>query len=126
METILLVEDDESVRTLVSLLLKDCGYHVLEASGGQEAIALCEADAPRIDLLLTDVLMPLMHGPDLADYIRALRPTLPVLYISGFVDEATLRRLTDGDPQPAFLKKPFSAAELKQTIRRLLGGSRQG
>jgi len=125
-ETILFVEDEDSLRTLVSLLLRDCGYRVLEAPGGQEAIALCEASATGIDLLLTDVLMPLMHGPDLADYIRALRPTLPVLYISGFVDEAMLRRLTDVDPRPAFLKKPFTAAELKMTIRRLLDESRQG
>jgi CheY-like chemotaxis protein len=119
-ETILLAEDDDPVRTLVSLLLRDWGYCVLEASGGQEAIALCEAYTHRIDLLLTDVFMPLMHGPDLADHIRVLRPTVPVLYISGFVDEATLRRLTDGNPQPALLKKPFTAAELKETIRYLL------
>ena len=89
-------------------------------------MALCEAYAYRIDLLLTDVLMPLMHGPDLADHVRALRPTVPVLYISGFVDEATLSRLTDGDPRPALLKKPFTAAELKQTIRHLLDATRHG
>jgi len=125
-ETILPVEDEDSLRMLVSLLLRDCGYRVLEARGGQEAIALCKVYANRIDLLLTDVLMPLMHGPDLADHVRALCPTLPVLYISGFVDEAMLRRLADGDPLPAFLKKPFTAAELKKTIRRLLDGSHHG
>lgn len=120
-ETILLVEDDASVRQLVSLLLRDCGYRVLEASGGQQAIAVSDASQHRIDVLLTDVLMPLMHGPDLADQIRARRPAVRVLYMSGFVDESTLRRLTLRDPS-AFLKKPFTAADLKQTLRCLLDG----
>jgi CheY-like chemotaxis protein len=120
-ETILLVEDDTPVRKLVSLLLRECGYCVLEASGGQEAIAVCDAYMPRIDVLLTDVLMPLMHGPDLADHILARRPAVRVLYISGFVDESTLMRLTQREPS-AFLRKPFTAAELKQTLRRLLDG----
>jgi CheY-like chemotaxis protein len=87
-ETILLVEDEPSVRSMVRLILELYGYTVLEASGGVEAETLCKGHRGSIDLLLTDVVMPEMSGPEIACPLTLLHPTLKVVYMSGYTGEA--------------------------------------
>jgi len=114
-ETILVVEDDASVATVVSGILRDRGYTVLEAREGEAALALLERPgAARIDLLLTDVVMPRMSGPELAARLRERRPELKVLCISGYE--------SDGSQSWRFevLKKPFSPDELAGRVRDVL------
>lgn len=116
-ETVLLVEDEDSVRVIVSAVLRRQGYQVIEASGGASA---CEIFARRsdIDLLLTDVVMPDMHGPALAQRLIGARPELRVLFISGYADMLTP---PGGDnPNVAFLSKPFQASVLVSKVAELL------
>jgi hypothetical protein len=117
-ERILVAEDEDGVRKLVCRLLKGLGYQVLEASRGQQALALAEA-ADRIDLLLTDVRMPDLSGPELADRLQAARPGLRVLFMSGYVDDPELRqRLASGSA--AVLDKPFTTQQLAERVRAVL------
>jgi PAS domain S-box-containing protein len=118
-ETILLVEDDRNVRELVSRLLSGLGYHVIAAANGQEALAPLGASEKKVHLLLTDVVMPGMSGPELAAYARAIRPGLPVLFVSGYPDVAISQRGVEVDPE-SFVQKPFTADVLSGRIRRLL------
>jgi two-component system cell cycle sensor histidine kinase/response regulator CckA len=90
-EIILLVEDEDVVRDLARRVLSDYGYDVLEARQGKEALALSELHAGPIHLLLTDVVMPKMSGRELAQNLQALRPDMPVLYMSGYNDDKVLR-----------------------------------
>jgi len=120
-ETILLVEDDEAVRDAVMHELAVLGYTVLEASDGPEALRMAAAQpARRIDLLLTDVVMPEMDGCTLAARLRESQPGLKVLFSSGYALETAFRqsphRSSDG-----FLPKPYSAAALVHTICEVLG-----
>jgi signal transduction histidine kinase len=121
-ETILVVEDEEQLRTLVSLILQQQGYTVLESRDVHEAVRLCEQHSGPLHLLLTDVVMPGMNGPDLAQQLTLLRPEMKVLYMSGYTDSAVARHsITSETP---FIQKPFSPATLNQKVRDLLGGSR--
>jgi two-component system cell cycle sensor histidine kinase/response regulator CckA len=86
-----LVEDEDVVRDLARRVLSDYGYDVLEARQGKEALALSELHAGPIHLLLTDVVMPKMSGRELAQNLQALRPDMPVLYMSGYNDDKVLR-----------------------------------
>ena len=118
-ETLLLVEDEESVRDLISEWLVGHGYGVLVAADGAEALALAAAHPGRIDLLIADVVMPHMGGPALAERLLPLRPEMKVIYVSGYADEAI------GDPQmlaagAAFLQKPFSLDTLLRKVREIL------
>lgn len=124
-ETILLVEDEDLVRSLLSRLLDACGYKVLEASDGQSALALFESHREEIDLLLTDVVMPRMGGPELAEKFQSLRPGLPVLFVSGYTDDAIVR---DGvlDLDVNFLQKPFSLETVSRRVRQLLDRHKSG
>ena len=120
-ETILLVEDDEAVRDAVGHELVALGYSVLEASDGPEALGVAAAlPKRRIDLLLTDVVMPVMDGCTLAARLRQSRPGLKVVFSSGYAREAVLwqsrRPSSDG-----FLPKPYHAAALVHTICEVLG-----
>ena len=120
-ETILLVEDDEAVRDAVMHELAILGYIVLEAGDGPEALRVAAAQpAPRIDLLLTDVVMPEMDGCALAARLRERQPGLKVLFSSGYVREVALRQSPrhSGD---GFLAKPYNAAALADTICEMLG-----
>lgn len=116
--TILLVEDEKSVRRLVAKVLKAQGYEVLQADNGQAATQL--AEKCRYDFLLTDIVMPGMGGRELADQLRRKRPELPVLFMSGYSGEATDLNVPGVGPV-SFLKKPFSSRELPLRVRELMG-----
>ena len=116
-ETVLLVEDDPSVRDLANRLLKQQGYRVLEAANGEEALSLArENTTEKIHLLLTDVVLPQMGGKELADRLKISQPDLKVLYTSGYTDYAIVHHgvLNSGTH---FLQKPFSLKTLSQKVR---------
>lgn len=119
-ETILLVEDETSVRRLTSRLLSDLGYRVIEARHGEEALQLAQTSGLQsCDLLLTDVIMPSLGGTELAARLLALRPGLRVVFMSGYADDQFSER---GEPQAGagFLQKPFSQVELAYKLREVL------
>jgi CheY-like chemotaxis protein len=117
--TILLIEDDPGVRQITSRSLQEYGYGVVEASGGHQALAVLERGDGRIDLLVTDVILPGMDGPELARRASELRPELPVLFVSGYTDDEIVRRglLQEGQP---FLQKPFTPEALAAKVGELL------
>jgi PAS domain S-box-containing protein len=118
-ETILLVEDERSVRELTVRVLRKLGYHVLVAAGGEEAIAIARSYTGSIALLLTDVVMPAMSGRQVADQLQEVRPGLRVLYLSGYTDTTIVQHgvLENGLD---FLPKPFSREVLAKKIREVL------
>jgi PAS domain S-box-containing protein len=118
-ETILLVEDEPNVRDLVSQLLTGLGYQILTAPNGQHALRTLADQSVAIHLLLTDVVMPGMSGPELATCTRTLRPGLPVLFISGYPDVSIADRGVDIDADN-FVQKPFTADVLSAKIRQLI------
>ena len=118
-ETVLLVEDEQSVRVAALRILRERGYRVLEAFDGVEALRIVESHRGPIHLLVTDVVMPRMGGPELVDRLGELRPDLKVLYISGYTDEADVARGVSGD-NAAFLQKPFTQEVLATKVRTLL------
>jgi PAS domain S-box-containing protein len=119
-ETILLVEDFVPLLELACELLESCGYNVLHSRDPLEAIRIAEQHEGPIPLLVTDVVMPKMSGRTLAQKLRALRPDMRVLYISGYTDDVVLR-YGDFGPGQAFLQKPFTKDNLAARIRELLG-----
>ena len=119
-ETVLLVEDEELVRELVRTLLQQAGYRVLEAGSGEEALRIAADFSNRIDLLLTDVVMPgRTNGRILADALLVERPDLRVLYMSGYTDDADLA-LGLQRAEVAFIQKPFSPVALTVKVREVL------
>ncbi len=118
-ETILLVEDEFSLRELVRTTLHSKGYVVLEASDGKDALNLCERYHGSIDLMLTDVVMPGMSGRELADRLKQLRPGLRVLYMSGYTDSVAVHRGVL-DPKMSFIQKPFTLDALARQVRKTL------
>jgi two-component system, cell cycle sensor histidine kinase and response regulator CckA len=121
-ETILLVEDDPSVRAAVRRILERYGYDVVEASDGATALAVCGGRKPPVNLVVTDVVMPGMNGVELVERIHRLHPDLPALYVSGYVDSSVAGRLDTGESL-TLLQKPFSADTLARKVREALAGS---
>ncbi len=118
-ETILVVEDEENLRALVRGVLESCGYRILEATSGDDALALSQHHAAEIDLLLTDVVMPKMNGPDLAARLLVLRPEIKILYMSGYADSSVVLQGVR-DTRYAYLGKPFTPQALEHKVRQVL------
>ncbi|MCZ7584197.1 MAG: response regulator [Deltaproteobacteria bacterium] len=123
--TILIVEDEDAVRNLAERILKKSGYTVLTAARGSDALRLCAEHDGAIDLLITDVIMPQMSGREIADRLSALQPTLKVLYMSGYTDDAIVHHGVL-DPGTNFVGKPFSSADLTIKVRNVLEMPREG
>ncbi len=118
-ETILLVEDEESVRRVVARMLEHAGYQLISAANGVEAIALVDRYAGTIDLVVTDVVMPVMKGPAMVAQLCEGRPGLRVLYLSGYTD-ATVSQNGLLDARANFLQKPFASEALTRKVREVL------
>jgi CheY-like chemotaxis protein len=122
-ETILLIEDEEHVRAVSRAILARSGYNVVEVHNPAEALELCEKPSKPIHLVLTDIVMPKMSGPELAKRLRLLRPDIKVLYMSGYTDDTIIRHGML-DPKTAFLQKPFTPEDLRRKVRDVLDGRR--
>ncbi|MGA6953573.1 MAG: response regulator, partial [Candidatus Acidiferrales bacterium] len=118
-ETILLVEDAAALRKLTRMLLTQHGYHVLSAANGVEALQKAQQKPERIDLLLTDVIMPGLNGRALAERLATLQPGLKVLYMSGYTDDAIVNHGVLGAGN-TLLHKPFSEENLIRKVREVL------
>jgi two-component system, cell cycle sensor histidine kinase and response regulator CckA len=118
-KTILLVEDEDPVREVTALLLQSLGYQVLQVSGAEEALNVVQSDRTKIDLLLTDVIMPGMSGRELADAFRVHDPQIKVLFQSGHTDDIVVRHGIL-NAEVAFLQKPYSIDTLAKKVRDLL------
>jgi len=121
-ESILLVEDDAAVRKVTASILSNAGYTVIEAADGSEALGICHDPAAVIDAVLTDMVMPVMDGPELARGVRVRRPGTPMVFMSGYsrtsiAAEALIANAT-------FIEKPFGAEALLRTIREALDRAR--
>jgi len=118
-KTILVVDDDLSVLTVVKCMLESSDYNVLLANNADVAVRMAERDDLSIDLLLTDVVMPDLNGPDLAQRIQAIRPEIKVLFMSGCTDSDVVRVKVLGH-EMGFLPKPFTSDSLLETVQRIL------
>jgi two-component system cell cycle sensor histidine kinase/response regulator CckA len=122
-ETILVVEDEEQVRKLLSQVLRRAGYHVLEAQDGGAAISVSEEFAGPVQLLLTDVIMPRMNGRELAERLLRTRPDMKVLYVSGYTEDAMIQKgVIDGSV--TLLQKPITPQALLRKVRDMLDAPR--
>jgi PAS domain S-box-containing protein len=119
-ETVLLVEDEESVRQLVRDTLASKGYHILEAQDGQAGLTAAAMYEGKIDLVLTDVVMPQMGGRELVQQLLTSRPGIKVLYLSGYTEDAIVNEGTI-ESGKAFLQKPFTLQNLSRKVREILG-----
>src|SRR3954468_16152241 len=118
-DTILLVEDEEAVRSFAARALRMRGYQVLEAGGGEEALEIVRAGEAKIDLLITDVVMPNMDGPTLVRHVKGLRPDMAVIFMSGYAEEA-FRRNDEKAEDLHFLPKPFGLKQLAAKVKDVL------
>ena len=120
-ETILIVEDEPLVRSLTRQVLEECGYNVVEAANGIEALEICQSRRHDIDLLITDVVMPDLGGRELAAEVSLLDPELPILFTSGYTDDDIVRRGII-EVGANFIQKPFNLELLAHKVRELLNG----
>jgi PAS domain S-box-containing protein len=121
-ETLLLVEDDTNLRSLVARVLMRCGYTVYVAAGGEQAVAIASDPEMVIDAVITDVVMPGMNGRELVEKLALLRPEMGALLMSGYTDDDVLRRgVLHGET--TFLQKPFTPEQLAQKVREVLDRS---
>jgi CheY-like chemotaxis protein len=114
------VEDDDGVRRLICTVLEKGGYQVLEARSGVLAVSLVEATVGRIDVLLTDVVLPGLSGYELARWTRSLHPEARIVYMSGYREREELA-LVQADPGAVFIRKPFSPVDLLAAIWQVVG-----
>jgi len=121
-DTILLVEDEEAVRSFAARALRMRGYNVLEAGGGEEALEIGKAGGQEIHLLVTDVVMPNMDGPTMVRHVKGLKPHLPVIFMSGYAEEA-FRRNDENAADLHFLPKPFGLKQLAAKVKEVLSGA---
>lgn len=119
---VLVVDDEEMIRSLVRSVLESSGYRVEEADCAREAIERVEFGPDAVDLLITDVRMPGQSGPELAKVLRARWPELPIVFISGYSGEAPIEKTPS--PITEYLAKPFPLPALLSTVRRLLANER--
>ncbi len=120
-ETILLVEDEEQILDLCQTIFKDFGYKVLAAKGPGEALRLCQGFEEKIDLLITDVVMPTMNGKELSEKIAALKPGIKTIFMSGYTADIIAKQgLIKEDMN--FIQKPFSIKDMTKKIREVLNG----
>jgi two-component system cell cycle sensor histidine kinase/response regulator CckA len=119
-ETILLVEDEDSVRRFTRLALERHGFQVIEAASPEQALALVANTDQTIALVVTDVVMPQLSGPELAEKLRKLRPEMPVLYMSGYPATMVMQG-SPVDSSMRLLPKPFTTADLLTNIEAILG-----
>jgi CheY-like chemotaxis protein len=118
-ETILLVEDEQMVRMLTRQILEECGYQVLEASNGSEALRICEQSDCKIDLLMTDVIMPGMSGRELAEKLAVMSPSIKALFTSGYTNDAVIKHGISETKQN-FIQKPFTFEDLSKKVREII------
>ena len=121
-DTILLVEDEEAVRSFAARALKMRGYSVLEASGGEEALEIVKTSKVPIHLLITDVVMPNMDGPTLVRAVKRIKPEMAVIFMSGYAEEA-FRRNDEKAEDLHFLPKPFGLKQLAAKVKEVLSGA---
>lgn len=121
-QTLLLVDDEQEVRSVIADMLREEGYGVLEAASGHEALAASDAYSGEIDLLLTDLIMPGMTGRMLADMLSSRRPGMTVVFISGYVSDSPSSPTEQG---LNFIKKPVTAEKLLETISEALSGKKK-
>jgi PAS domain S-box-containing protein len=119
---ILVVEDEEMVRLLVAELLESFGYEVHSTSGPREALELTDEELRSFDVLMTDIVMPGMTGPELAEQVAAIHPTLRVLFTSGYPEDVAIREEI-GEARAHFIDKPYRSAELAEIVQRMLAGA---
>jgi two-component system cell cycle sensor histidine kinase/response regulator CckA len=118
-ETILVVEDEASVRKMIRHILASHGYEVLESADGEQALRVVERQNKHVRLLLTDMIMPHMGGAELSELIRSRNPLLKVLYMSGYIGE-TASASMDLSSDRSFIQKPFTSLRLLRRIRQIL------
>ena len=118
-ERILLVEDEESVRAFSARALRTTGYEVFEADGGEEALEVLEELDFKIDLMISDVVMPEMDGPTLLKHVRETMPNLKVIFVSGYAEESVRRDIED-DQSVEFLPKPYSLDQINTKVKEVL------
>lgn len=118
-ETILVVDDESNIVSMIRKVLSDLGYSVITATNPQEALALSDGQTQAVDLVLADVIMPQLNGPDLVRLLRQKRPKLKALYMSGYATQAAAR-IGAFDSATAFLSKPFTLETLTSSIRKVL------
>ncbi|MFP6765997.1 MAG: response regulator, partial [Planctomycetaceae bacterium] len=117
--TVLIVDDDERIRRLTALVLRNAGYHVLEAQTGSEALYQCDHWMGTIHLLLTDIAMPVMDGPELTRRVQRIYPGIQIFFMSGYpLEESGIQEFIDEGSQ--FLSKPFVPSELRELVDKAL------
>jgi CheY-like chemotaxis protein len=115
----LLVEDEEPLREFGKVVLDRAGYEVIDASDGPEAIAKCEEGKPPISLIFTDVIMPVMSGPEMTRRLARLYPGVPVLYTSGYTRSVVVENGSQST-EFEFLQKPYTSQELLHRLHQIL------
>lgn len=113
---LLLVKDDDGVRELASVVLRRCGYAVLETGDPLQALVIHDHHRGEIDLLVSDMIMPAMRGPALATRVLASEPGMRILYMSGYTDD-TIKGLGEIEPAGGFLQRPFTPGALASYVR---------